>query len=108
MIDVVFLLLVFFMLASRFGADMALPLALSGTDAPYDGPPRLVSVAPEGLTLNGISMDQPRLTAALTDLMAKPDDAILIQPQETTTVQRLVQVIEHLQDAGFSTVVVVE
>ena len=33
MIDVVFLLLVFFMLASRFGVDMEIPLNLAGQGA---------------------------------------------------------------------------
>jgi biopolymer transport protein ExbD len=108
MIDVVFLLLVFFMLASRFGQDMALPVALSGTDAPYDGPPRLVGVAPDGLSLNGVTMDQGGLVTALQGLMATPADAILLRPSETTNVQRLVKVIEALNAAGFSTVVVVE
>ena len=34
-IDVVFLLLVFFMLAARFGTDVTLPLTTAGAGAPY-------------------------------------------------------------------------
>lgn len=45
MIDVVFLLLVFFMLASRFGQDVAIDLPLGvASDRPYQGPPRLIDV----------------------------------------------------------------
>ena len=39
MIDVVFLLLVFFMLASRFGSDALVPLSLGGSGDTYSGPP---------------------------------------------------------------------
>ncbi len=43
MIDVVFLLLVFFMLAARFGHDVEIDLPLSAASTtPYQGPPRLV------------------------------------------------------------------
>ena len=53
MIDVVFLLLVFFMLASRFGSDALVPLSLGGSGDTYSGPPRLIDVLPEGQRLNG-------------------------------------------------------
>ena len=46
MIDVVFLLLVFFMLAARFGHDLSLPMATGGGGDAYDGPPRLVVIGP--------------------------------------------------------------
>jgi biopolymer transport protein ExbD len=50
MIDAVFLLLVFFMLASRFGRAGAVALvgAGDGAGAPWSGPPRLAEVAPGG------------------------------------------------------------
>lgn len=108
MIDVVFLLLVFFMLASRFGQDLALPVSLSGTDAPYEGPPRLVAVLPDGLLLNGVAVTNDAIADALPPLMASPADAILVQPQDGADVQRLVDVIKALRAEGFATVVVVE
>lgn len=46
MIDVVFLLLVFFMLASRFGLEAMMPLPLVGAGGgAYSGPPRLVDIS---------------------------------------------------------------
>lgn len=49
MIDVVFLLLVFFMLAARFGMDTTLSLATVPTGvSTYNGAPRLIEVAPNG------------------------------------------------------------
>ena len=48
MIDVVFLLLVFFMLAARFGQDVVIDLPISAaSDKPYEGPPRLIDVLPD-------------------------------------------------------------
>ena len=55
MIDVVFLLLIFFMLASRFGMDVALPIAggAEGQATEWQGAPRLVDVTPDAILLNG-------------------------------------------------------
>ena len=74
MIDVVFLLLVFFMLVSRFGQLDGVPLALAGGAAPgWSGAPRLVDVRPEGLSLNGTALDEAALIADLRRLMPAPD-----------------------------------
>ena len=56
MIDVVFLLLVFFMLAARFGPDMTVPLVTAGGEQVYQGPPRFVRLDGDALSLNGIRM----------------------------------------------------
>ena len=64
MIDVVFLLLVFFLLAARFGVEGALDLRLAGggTDA-WQGPPRLVQIEAETLRLNGRAVNHGALVA---------------------------------------------
>lgn len=108
MIDVVFLLLVFFMLAARFGVDAALPLAAAGGAPAYAGPPRLVAVAPDGLALNGAPVDAARLAAALAPLAPRADDVVVLRPVEGATTERLVAVIEALRAAGFTTLAVVE
>jgi len=108
MVDVVFLLVVFFMLAARFGLDAALPLATAGDDTGYSGPPRLVEVAPEGLRLNGQPVTGVDLAAALAPLMASPGDVVVLRPLGSTDVERLVAVIEGLQAAGLTTLALVE
>lgn len=109
MIDVVFLLLVFFMLAARFGHDMALPMTLvSSGDTAYEGPPRLVDVTPEGTRLNGIDQDPNALAAALRPLMTSPDDIVLIRARNKADLQRLVEVIEFLRQSGVPNLVLVE
>ena len=107
MIDVVFLLLVFFMLAARFGITGAVPISQPGSGA-YDGPPRLVIVAADGTSLNGVQMDQAALVAELGRLTATPDDAVVLRAADGVELQRLVDVIEGLRAAGFTRLVVVE
>ena len=110
MIDVVFLLLVFFMLAARFGGDMALPLAASGGGAAgYEGPPRLVTVQAGGaLTLNGRAVALDDLAARLAPLMDAPGDMVVLRPKGAATVQDLVAVADSLRAAGLGRLIVVE
>ena len=107
MIDVVFLLLVFFMLAARFGVDVTLPLSTAGSVAPYEGPPRLVVIDPEGLSLNGISVTLEQLPDRLATLMQTRDQAVLVQPRSGVDLQRMIDVIDSLSASGLSRIVVV-
>lgn len=107
MIDVVFLLLVFFMLAARFGGTEAIPLSLTGGGAaPYDGPPRLVTVLPETLRVNGIDTSDP--LALLEPLMSSRSDIVILRPEAGTSVQRLLDVMTLLRDGGLANLVVLE
>ncbi|GFE51079.1 hypothetical protein So717_28320 [Roseobacter cerasinus] len=108
MIDVVFLLLVFFMLASRFGMEAVLPLPLASGGGSYTGPPRLLDVAPHELRLNGVQTAETRLDEALAPLMTAPDDVIILRGRDGATLQRIVQITEQLRRAGFGTVVLVK
>lgn len=106
MIDVVFLLLVFFMLASRFGMDVALPLPLAAGGGTYDGPPRLVDVTPSGVMLNGVAVSN--LTEALLPLITDKSDMLILRGKDGANLQRIVTITETLQAAGFTSVVLVE
>ena len=106
MIDVVFLLLVFFMLASRFGTDAILPLPLASTGGEYTGPPRLIDVYPGKVTLNGVEIAD--LPQALAPLMQSPTDMLVLRAQDRASLQRIVTVTEGLRQAGYSSVVLVE
>ena len=108
MIDVVFLLLVFFMLAARFGQDQALPLAIGTGAEAWEGPPRLVDIAPDGQRLNGVPVTPEALVAGLGPLVRSPDDAIVLRPSDGAGVQRLVDVIETLKAAGYTGLILVE
>ncbi|MBP9951669.1 MAG: biopolymer transporter ExbD [Cypionkella sp.] len=109
MIDVVFLLLIFFMMISRFGGSHALPLALAGQGgATWPGAPRLVTVEQDGPQLNGSPVALPDLAAALVALMTAPDDPIVLQPGADVPLQSLVDVIQSLRQSGLTRLVLVE
>lgn len=106
MIDVVFLLLVFFMLASRFGADEILPLPLASGGGSYSGPPRLIDVAPEQVLLNGREVEN--LVAAVSPLMEGPGDTLILRGTDGATLQHIVNTAAELRAAGFTSIVLVE
>ncbi|SEK52757.1 biopolymer transport protein ExbD [Roseovarius azorensis] len=108
MIDVVFLLLVFFMLAARFGQDMTLPLVTGGAGAEWSGPPRLIEIAPDTLRLNGAPVGLAGLPVALDPLMTRPDEAVVLRPLPGASLQRLMDVTVALRAAGLTRLVVVE
>jgi biopolymer transport protein ExbD len=109
LIDVVFLLLVFFMLAARFGAERALPLMpAAGGGGAWQGPPRLVEVAAEELRLNGRAVAPEALAAALAPLMPTLDSAVVLRPEEGAPVQVLVDAMVMMRAAGMSRLVVLD
>ena len=106
MIDVVFLLLVFFMLASRFGADAIVSLPLASTGGTYNGPPRLIDIYPDKVTLNGLEIAD--LPAALAPLMQSSSDMLILRGQNGANLQRIVTITEMLQQVGYTSVVLME
>lgn len=108
MIDVVFLLLVFFMLASRFGSDAVLELPLAGRGGKYTGPPRLVGIGAGNLDLNGVPVADSHLPQALAPLMSSPEDILILRGRDGADLQRIIDVTTLLRHAGLVNVVLVE
>ncbi len=106
MIDVVFLLLVFFMLASRFGSDAVLNLPLASSGGDYSGPPRLIDISPDTTAVNGVLVDD--LAQALEPLVESPTDTLILRGRNGANLQRIVTVTEALRGAGFTSIVLVE
>ena len=108
MIDVVFLLLVFFMLAARFGLEVELPAAPAIGAADWSGPPRLVEVTPEGQRLNGVALDWPALLERLAAMVDGPEDPVVLRALDGADLQRLAAAMAMLQQAGHGRLAVVE
>lgn len=107
LIDVVFLLLVFFLLAARDpGAGHGIPLAQGGPGG-ESGIPRLVEVAPDSVRLNGIALEVDVL-AAQAAALAGARHAVFLRTTPEVGVQRLVDVMQALRRAGAVRQVVVE
>lgn len=101
MVDVVFLLLVFFMVAARFGAEAALPLASASAGAStWEGAPRVVRIAPDRLLLNGAPIEASALAEALRALSPTPDAPVVLAGFEGATLQDIARVVDQLTAAG--------
>ena len=108
MIDVVFLLLVFFMLASRFDAPTVVEVALATGGTEYRGPPRLVDIGPEDVRLNGASVPEQSLADEISKLMETPDDIVVLRGRDGASVQRSIDILMMLRSDGITSLTVVE
>ena len=103
LIDVVFILLVFFMLASSFLDWRTIDLsaaarAVSGTS--MEGA-MLIEIHPEGLRLSGENISLEVLGSRVAQRVSeRPDQRVLVQPQPGVSLQQAVQVLDRLALSG--------
>ncbi len=103
LIDVVFILLVFFMLASSFMDWRLIELDAPGRSG---GPPSmdgalLVEVRGDGLRLAGEPLSQAALLARVRErLQAVPEQKVLVKTTDGVTLQQAVSVVDALAAAG--------
>ena len=112
MIDVVFLLLIFFMLVARFGVDkvidISLPSAL-GQSSQYEGAPRLVEIKSGNIvSLNGTQISLDQLSSKLSQLMPSPNALIIVRSSAQANTQDLLDVLLYLKSEKIMNVSVVE
>ena len=104
LIDVVFILLLFFMLASSLTRLQAIPLkSPADADAPQNASPALLLRirADQSLDLNGESVTQATLMATLTaQLRRHPELGVIVQPAASVNLQQLMQVFDQLAETG--------
>ena len=108
MIDVVFLLLIFFMLVARFGVDKVidinLPSAL-GHNSQYQGAPRLVEIKSGNIvSLNGSEIPLDQLSNNLSKLMPYPNALIILRSSAEASTQDLLNVLLHLKSEKITNV----
>lgn len=108
MIDVVFLLLVFFMLAARFGSEGAIALTTGGSGEVWQGPPRLVEFSAQSLWLNGVETGPSVLPQSLRAMMPEPGLPVILRPRDGADTQALVTLLETLRAEGLTNLVLVE
>ncbi len=111
LIDVVFILLVFFMLASSFLDWRSIELAASArgpaAGTGFEGA-MLVEVGAAGLRLGGVALSDEALSARLAErLAAAPGQRVLVQPDRGVAMQRVVDVLDRLDAAGARAVALV-
>ena len=103
LIDVVFILLVFFMLASSFLDWRTIDLAAPGraaANASMEGS-LLIEIRPEGLRLSGETVSLDTLGLRIAERVSeRPDQRVLVRPRPGVSVQRTVQVLDRLAVSG--------
>ncbi len=104
LIDIVFLLLVFFMLTSTFMVPEAIDLELPESKSAQvsDITPIVVSLNEVGqLALNGERIELEQLRAAVEPLIKQNADApITLKSDASTRVQQLLHVMDEIRAAG--------
>ncbi len=104
LIDIVFLLLVFFMLTSTFMVPEAIELELprSSSATVIETTPITVSLDQAGqLALNGERIEREQLRGAIEALLKQDaDSAITLKSDARTEVQQLLAVMDEIRAAG--------
>lgn len=104
LIDVVFILLVFFMLAARLTGQSAMEVhsASRAAATPVRDDSVLVRIHAGGrLELNGDMLARPALMRHLQALLQRqPRLRVLVQPSVGVVLQQLVELLQGLEDAG--------
>ena len=104
LIDVVFILLVFFMLASSFQYWRAVELLEPTRTATAGGPMEgalLVEVRPDGLWLSAEPVSLHMLVARVgRHVTRQPDVRVLVRPTQGVVLQEMVRVLDALAAAG--------
>lgn len=99
LIDVIFLLLLFFMLSSVFSRHVQIEVRAGMPAATMQEQPRarLLTVAPDSLLLNGKPVDPDLLREALTLPEGRQTSAVVISVSPGTDAQRLSTILLSLE-----------
>ncbi len=107
LIDVIFLLLLFFMLASSFSRYQTVPLTSGAAGGGAAVRPALLRVHDgERMDLNGRAVTSEDLAARLSELVEQDGKTVAIWSGPDAQVQHLVSALERVRGAGLATVVV--
>ncbi|MEM1101332.1 MAG: biopolymer transporter ExbD [Pseudomonadota bacterium] len=108
LIDVIFLLLLFFMLTSTFSRFGEIPMTLGGggTQTVAEAPRLFLRVTDDGASLNGRSVDE----AALAEAIRAEGDApqVIVSASEDATAQGLATVLHALRGVQGARIVVLQ
>lgn len=104
MIDVAFLLLVFFLLAARGQPAPEISLGESGGGG--DGRLWVVDVHPSSIRLDGAPATLASLAAKAQDTAVDSDGLVIVRPRQQATVQRMMDALDALRQAGLQRIAV--
>lgn len=107
MVDVVFLLLIFFIVTWQFARferdmDISVPAAEETTDEPRNVGEIIVNVRTDGsIVLNGLKVSEEELLAKLKSISeAYPDQAVILRGSSEANFQAIINVLDEIKKAG--------
>lgn len=100
LIDIIFLLLLFFMLSSTFTRFAEVPLSHAGGGRPGTEPPLFLQLRAEDLTLNGVPVALDAVVPAVKTRAAGADVTVLVALSPGVTSQRLVDLLSRLRNVA--------
>ena len=110
LIDVVFLLLIFFMLVSTFLKFNTMPITAveSGPSSSDNRQVVLIQIVGAGrVKINGVMVQLDGLLAHIDSLVAKGITKAIVRPMPDVTVQDLVSVLERTRSSTLKSVVII-
>lgn len=107
LIDVIFLLLLFFMLASSFTRYQTLDVSSGGHGGGADIKPAYLRIhASDKIDLNGVGLEKPEMAARFKSLAEKDGAVVAIWSGPEANVQDVVDVMSAARQSGVKTVLV--
>jgi biopolymer transport protein ExbD len=107
MVDVVFLLLIFFIVTWQFARferdmDISVPAAEETTDEPRNVGEIIVNVRTDGsIVLNGLEVSEEELLTKLKSISeAYPDQAVILRGSSEANFQAIINVLDEIKKAG--------
>ncbi len=103
LIDVVFILLVFFMLATSFVDWRMIPLAAAGEGRGSAGAEGtvLLDFTPDALRISGASVSEAEFARRIASRLAThPEQRFVLRPRDGANMQRLVSLLDRLEALG--------
>ena len=108
LIDIIFLLLLFFMLSSTFTRFAEVPLMNAAGGAATDTAPIFLQLREDDVSLNGVAMTLDTVVAAIGELSGEENATVLVTLSGEVTSQRLVDLLAELRSAPNLVVSVLE
>ena len=97
LIDIIFLLLLFFMLSSTFTRSAEVPLMNAGGGAAEGAAPLFLQLRPDDLSLNGTTLSLQALPRAIAELTPEEGATLLVSLSGEVSSQRLVDLLTSLR-----------
>ena len=97
LIDIIFLLLLFFMLSSTFTRFAEVPLMNAGGGAAEGAAPLFLQLRPDDLSLNGTTLSRQALPPAIAELTPEEGATLLVTLSGEVSSQRLVDLLTSLR-----------